>query len=306
VTARAGVESGGSCRAEPEPWVASFRERGFVVVPGLLSPAELERYGAAVDRAVRERMAGDTRALSEKSRYEQSFQQCMNLWEDFADVRSLTFHPRIAQAAAALLGAPAVRVWHDQALYKEAGGQSTAGHLDQAYWPIAETDTVTAWIPFQDTRPENGGMGYVPGSHRFARRQFANIFSGEGFDLEHGPEARGVAVEFPEIPAGAAAFHHGLTLHMARANPSGRARRVHTVIFFADGCRRASFPAHHPSVDRAGIAVGAPIQSAATPLAWPRAPGDLPVPPAPLDPPRRGWPGWRRAPAQPAAQEPAS
>jgi hypothetical protein len=282
--------------------VQCFRERGFVVVPGLLTPAEIARHGAAVDRAVELRMAGDTRALHEKSRYEQSFQQCMNLWEDCEGVRDLTFHAAIASTAAALLGTAAVRVWHDQALYKEAGGQSTAGHLDQAYWPIAETETVTAWIPFQDVTQTNGGMGYVPGSHLGARRRFANIFTGDGFDLEHGPEARGVGLEFPDIPAGAVAFHHGLTLHMARANPTPHVRRVHTVIFFADGCRRAALPPSHPSVDRSAIAIGAVIDGAATPIAWPRATDHWPTPPPPLDPPRRGWPGWRRPPA--AAEAP--
>jgi ectoine hydroxylase-related dioxygenase (phytanoyl-CoA dioxygenase family) len=186
-----------------------------------------------------------------------------------------------------------VRVWHDQALYKEAGGKSTAGHYDHAYWPMEETAAVTAWIPFQDATPRNGGMGYVPGSHRFGLRRFANIFTADGFDLETGPEARGVPVVFPEIPAGAVAFHHALTLHMAKPNPTAHTRRVHTVIYFADGSHRSEFPPGHPSVDRAGIANGQTIESEFTPLAWPR-PADAPLPePPPLPSPlRRGWPGW--------------
>ena len=273
--------------------VSFFRENGFVIVPDLLTPSELEQHGAAVDAAVRSRMSADTRELHEKSRYEQSFQQCLNLWEDFDAVRPLSFHPRIASTAARLLGVPAVRVWHDQALYKEAGGKSTEGHYDHAYWPMEETDAVTAWIPFQDVTPQNGGMGYVPGSHGFGLRAFANIFSGNGFDLETGPEARGVPVVFPDIPAGSVAFHHALTLHMAKPNPTEHARRVHTVIFFADGNRRGAFPPGHPSVDRAAIARGQKIESPFTPLAWPR-PADAPLPePPPLPSPlRRGWPGW--------------
>jgi hypothetical protein len=276
-----------------DAYTRAFREQGFVVIPDLLTPDDVALRGAAVDAAVRARMAGDTRELALKSRYEQSFQQCLNLWEDFEDVRPLSFHPRIASTAAALLGVPAVRIWHDQALYKEPGGKSTAGHYDHAYWPIEQTDAVTAWIPFQDVTPRNGGMGYVPGSHRFGLRAFANIFTAEGFDLESGPEARGVPLVFPDIPAGAIAFHHALTLHMAKPNPSDRARRVHTVIFFADGCRRSGFPAGHPCVDRASVARGQKIESAVTPLAWPR-PADVPLPsPPPLpDPLRRGWPGW--------------
>src|SRR4030095_16741596 len=96
---------------------ASFDENGWIVVPGLLDADELARYGAAVDRAVVERSSGDPRPLEARTRYEQSFRQCINLWEDHPDIRPLTFHPRIAQAAAELIGVPALRLWHDQPLY---------------------------------------------------------------------------------------------------------------------------------------------------------------------------------------------
>lgn len=266
----------------------AFRRDGFVVVPDLLSVAELDRYGAAVDAAVAARTRHDRRRLEEKSRYEQSFQQCLNLWEDHADVRPLTFHPRIAAAAAALLGVAALRVWHDQALYKEAGGRPTDAHQDQGYWPIEEADTVTAWIPFDGSTLDTGAMGYVPGSHRFGVRKFVNIFFGEPEDLIQAPESRGVAPVFVEVPRGGVAFHHGLTFHLAAPNRSGQTRRVHTVIYFRDGCTRGSlFP--HPSVDRAGIAVGQVIASEVTPIAYPR--DDLPPTPPP---PAIRLPGWPR------------
>ena len=146
--------------------VEDFRRDGFVVVPGLLSADERRRYGSAVDEAVGRRSRGDTRTLAEKSRYEQSFIQCQNLWEDSESVRPLTFHPLLAETAARLLGVDAVRLWHDQALYKEPGGRETDPHQDQPYWPIVETNTITAWIPFDGSTLETGAMGYLPGSHR--------------------------------------------------------------------------------------------------------------------------------------------
>ena len=276
--------------------LAALRERfevdGYVVVPGLLTADEVARYGAAVDAGVVARTAGDTRPREERTRYEQSFLQCINLWEDRPDVRPLTFHPAIAAAAAELLGAESVRLWHDQALYKEAGGRRTDPHQDHPYWPITEADTITAWIPLMDVDEATGAMGYVPGSHRFGVRRFADIFRGEGFDLAAGPEARGVEPVSVPVRAGDVAFHHGLTIHLAGENRSGATRRAHTAIFFADGCTRAERPRHHPSVDRAGIAVGAPIASPCTPVAHPRPAGDLPEPPPLPEPRRRGWPGW--------------
>lgn len=80
----------------------------------------------------------------------------MNLWEDHPEVRALTFNTRIAQAPAELIGAQALRLWHDQALYKEAGARQTDCHRDQPDWPIAETNTITAWIPLEGSTVGSG------------------------------------------------------------------------------------------------------------------------------------------------------
>ncbi len=260
--------------------VEDFRRDGFVVVPDLLSADEVRRYGSSVDEAVAQRSSHDTRRLTEKSRYEQSFIQCQNLWEDCADVRPLTFHPLIAGTAARLLGVDAVRIWHDQALYKEPGGRETDPHQDQPYWPIVETDTITAWIPLDDSTLANGAMGYLPGSHRLGLREFVDIFTGSGEDPLARRELEDIAPVWVEVPAGSVAFHHGLTFHLAKPNTTGTVRRVHTAIYFADGSTRGEGRFPHPSVERAGIAMGAVIASDVTPIAWPRADGDLPDPPA--------------------------
>ncbi len=260
--------------------VDDFRRDGFVVVPDLLRADELRRFGAAVDEGVARRSRHDARTVAEKTPYEQSFIQCQNLWEDCEEVRPLTFHPVIAETAARLLGVGAVRLWHDQALFKEAGGRATDPHQDQPYWPIVETDTITAWIPFDGSTLESGAMGYLPGSHRLGVREFVDIFSGHGDDPLTRRELQGIAPVFVEVTAGSIAFHHGLTFHLARPNLTGTVRRVHTAIYFADGSTRGEGRFPHPAVERAGIAMGAPIASAVTPIAWPRPGGDLPDPPA--------------------------
>ena len=226
---------------------------------------------------------GTTRAtLAEKSRYEQSFTQCQNLWEDSPDVRPLSFHPRIAGTAARLLGVDVVRLWHDQALYKEPGGRETDPHQDQPYWPIVETDTITAWIPFDGSTLEGGAMGYLPGSHLLGVREFVNIFFGEPEDVLGRTELAGIEPVWVEVPAGAVAYHHGLTFHLARPErhryrPSGA---------YGDLLRRRFDPGWgrfpHPSVERAGIPLGGVIASDVTPVAWPLTGGVLP--PAPAEP----------------------
>jgi ectoine hydroxylase-related dioxygenase (phytanoyl-CoA dioxygenase family) len=269
--------------------VAAFARDGFVVIEGLLSPDDLARYGAAVDAAVADRARADDRPLDARSPYEQSFRQCINLWEDHPEVRPLTFDARLGETAATLLGVAAVRLWHDQALYKEAHGRQTDPHQDHPYWPIRELDTITAWIPFAGSTMESGAMGYLPGSHRVGVREFVDIFSaGDASALLDRPEIRDLEPVFVEVPRGGVAFHHGLTVHLAKPNTTDRDRAVHTVIYFADGCTRRN-AMFHISVDRDGIEVGAPIAGSCTPLVWPREGNTLPAPPAPVPEPIRAF-----------------
>lgn len=254
------------------------------MIDRLLTAAEIDRYQPIVRAAVAERKRFDNRALAEKSTYEQSFLQCMNLWEDFADIRPLTFNAKIAQAAAELLAADAVRLWHDQALFKEPGGRVTDPHQDLPYWPMTEEQALTAWIPLNGSTVENGCMYYIPASHRTSDRTFIDIFRrGEEDPLD---QASGILTADPihvEVPRGSIAFHHGLTAHGANANRTNQTREVHTMIFFADGTTRSQSGKHH-AVDRPCIQPGTAIASEVTPIAWPRV--DLPQTPQPwhLDP----------------------
>ena len=269
--------------------VETFKRDGYVVVPDLLSSDEIDFFERAVTGAVHRRREGiDIAPLAERSRYQQSFIQCMNLWEDDTDVARLTFHPRIGQAAAELLAVDTIRLWHDQALYKEAGGRETDAHQDHPYWPIAETASVTAWIPLVGSTLASGAMGYVPGSHLIGMRKFVNIFYGEPHDILADPEIRGIEPVFVEVPAGSVAFHHGLTVHLAKPNTTNRDRAVHTIIYFPDGSTRG-YPFAHFSVDRGSIGVGEVIDSDATPIAWPR-PLESPIPPLPAVPLQIGGP----------------
>lgn len=260
--------------------IEQFRRDGFAVVADVFTSAEMDSMTDAVAAAVEADVRDDTRTLAQKSRYEQSFQQCLYLWARYPDVAPWSAHPRLAAAAAALLGADAVRIWHDQALFKEPGGRPTDPHQDHPYWPIEEPDQVTAWIPLDGSTSEAGAMSYWPGSHRLGLDHFVNIFGEtDPDDIGRHPALRDVEPVTLEVPRGSVAFHHGLTAHRASGNATERTRRVHTVIFTADGVHRKE-GLGHPSVDIDGIAPGERIGGALTPLVWPAPPAPPVAPPA--------------------------
>ena len=247
-----------------------FNEEGFVVVRDLFKPSEIEFYREVVKEAIKERKQLDKRLLEDKSKYEQSFTQCQNLWEDYPEIRKLTFDQRICKIAAELLNVKALRIWHDQALVKEVGGRATDPHHDQPYWPIRETNTITAWIPLCDIDSTNGQLGFYPGSHKDRDKQFINIFSGN-VDEKKFLESSNLSsseVCYQELKEGDVSFHHGLTFHRAKPNTSSSDRIVHTAIYFEDGSTRGDDQFHF-SVDRPNIQIGEKIESDITPLAYP-------------------------------------
>ena len=106
------------------------------MVRGLASPDEVAAYRPAVLQAA-PRSRYDHRPLEERDTYGKAFVQMPNVWQQDEQVRRFVFARRFASAAASVLGVPSVRLYHDQALFKEPGGGQTPWHQDQFYWPSA-------------------------------------------------------------------------------------------------------------------------------------------------------------------------
>ena len=259
--------------------IASFAKDGFVKTKDVLKESELRNYSAAVDSEVAARTASDTRSLEEKTTYEQSFVQCMRLWETSPDVRPLSCHPGLAGIAAQLLEVDSVRLWQDQALYKEAGGRVTTPHQDETFWPIGNAPLVSAWIPFDSVTRFNGGMAYVPGSHNAGGLIPVDItHRSEPYNILADPLICGSQPTWIDVEPGSVIWHHGFTVHQAAANHSDSVRRVFTVVYIAsDATRRRAWPCF--PLDREQIRVGEALRGKGIPIVWP-APKSLPSPPS--------------------------
>jgi len=124
-----------------------------------------------------------------------------------------------------------VRLWHDQALFKEPGGRITDMHQDTSYWPLATENTTTIWLALVDVPVEKGCMGFIPGTHKSGVKEYIDIF-----EKPHLPEAVKVEdlVNIP-LKAGDATYHSGLTFHAANANNTNEVREAMTIIYFEDG-----------------------------------------------------------------------
>jgi ectoine hydroxylase-related dioxygenase (phytanoyl-CoA dioxygenase family) len=211
-----------------------FDDQGFVKLPGVLSPATVAAYEAEITSKVIE-LNTQHLPLAERDTYGKAFLQVTNLWQRSEKVREFVFSRRLAGIAAALLRVDAVRLYHDQALYKEPGGGVTPWHADQYYWPLSADRTVTAWIPLQETSSGMGPLAFAAGSHRFAHGRDLPISDESERELQRVLAEQHFPVVETPYALGEVSFHLGWTFHHASPNRSTSARRVMTIIYMDAG-----------------------------------------------------------------------
>jgi|SRR6478735_4948645 len=214
--------------------IASFRKNGHVRISSVLNREEIAAYRDAINKAAYTYNT-EKRAMEERDTYGKAFLQIMNLWEVDADVKRFTLARRFAKIAADLLGVKQVRLYHDQALYKEAGGGFTPWHQDQYYWPLSTTNTVTMWMPLIDISEEMGMLSFASGSHIEGSVKNVAISDESEASLNDYITKKGYPIDRPKtMNAGDASWHYGWTLHNAPGNQSDTTREVMTIIYFAD------------------------------------------------------------------------
>lgn len=213
-----------------------YATNGFARINNICSKEELEPFREALKEIVDE-FKSTKAPLSERDLYGRAFIQVPNIWERSNLIRKFVLSERFGKIAADLMGVDGVRIYHDQALYKEAGGGFTPWHQDQFYWPT-EGKTVTMWMPLVDTSRDMGLMEFIPNKNK--EGMLANIKISESSEMffrrllkdEHLP-----ITTYDFIDAGSATFHSGWTPHRAAPNTTNKLREVMTIIFIEDGAK---------------------------------------------------------------------
>jgi ectoine hydroxylase-related dioxygenase (phytanoyl-CoA dioxygenase family) len=214
----------------------SFERDGFVKVKNVFDEDVLAYYREHLSAEVVRRNT-TTPPLDARDTYHKAFLQVTNLWRTNEVAREFVFGKRLASLAAQLLGVERVRLYHDQALYKEPGGGITPWHADQFYWPLSNEKTITAWVPLQTTPPEMGPLAFAAGSHRMNFGRDLEIGDESERSLRRAMESGRFREVNEPFDLGEVSFHSGWTFHHTGANSSQRPRAVMTVIYMADGIR---------------------------------------------------------------------
>jgi len=215
-----------------------YRDNGYLIVEKFLNRRELDHWRSTTDDAVAQRLNlknGWQNQSDPDEFYAQVFTQCVKLAETHDGMREIMFDPRLGEMATTLAGVDGIRIWHDQALIKPPYGNPTAWHLDNPYWSFSSRNAISIWVALDDATLANGCMFYLPGSHKTARFENANIGVNVGNLFKIYPEWLKIDSVAAPVPAGTAVFHNGLTAHGAGANMTNRPRRAMTCAYMPDG-----------------------------------------------------------------------
>jgi ectoine hydroxylase-related dioxygenase (phytanoyl-CoA dioxygenase family) len=210
--------------------IAFYQQNRFIKLKQVFDEETISFFNEVIGKRV-EVMNQQNTPLEQRSTYGKAFLQLFNLWKEDELVKAFVFSERLAKIAADLMQVDGVRIYHDQALFKEGGGGITPWHADQYYWPLETDKTVTAWIPLQATPLALGPLEFSAGSHQIV----------EGRDLEIGDESESViqkklkVTNFQHVieafDLGEVSFHSGWVFHRAGANTTSDMRKVMTVIY---------------------------------------------------------------------------
>ncbi len=223
-----------------------YRREGYIKLKNVLSPEVIEHYGNEITRKVIELNTMNI-PMEQRNTYQKAFLQIMNLWTKSEIVKEFVMSKKLARIAAELMGVRGIRLYHDQALYKEPAGGITPWHADQFYWPLSNENTTTVWIPLQETPMKMGPLGFAEQSHNLEFGRDLAISDDSERKIQEALAAANYPLNDTPFDLGEVSFHSGWTYHRAGPNTSDKPRKVMTIIYMQDGIRVIS-PKHNAHI----------------------------------------------------------
>ncbi|MEE2659698.1 MAG: phytanoyl-CoA dioxygenase family protein [Candidatus Latescibacterota bacterium] len=208
--------------------IRTFRDDGFTVVPGFLSPNRLNELLTEAE----EFTAGHTLAAHDATRMEMEPGQApggtavRRLYEPctyYPVARALSEANDLLDCVEKLFG-PNLLFHYSKLNMKPAKvGSLVEWHQDLSYYPLTNTDSLAVLFYLDDTTADNGSLKLIPGRHHEVLLEHSTDGYFQGRVTEPVDESTAVLAEGP---AGTAIFMHGLTPHASAPNASSDPRRT--------------------------------------------------------------------------------
>lgn len=255
----------------PQSQIDFFRQNGYIKLKNIFSLDVLNYYGDIITEWV-VKLNQNTLPMEQRDTYQKAFLQIFNLWYKNDTIKEFVFSQKLARIATELLGVSGVRIYHDQALYKEPSGGNTPWHVDQYYWPLSNENTVTAWIPLQETPQEMGPLCFAAGSHKVDIGRSLEISDESEQYISKQLSSHNFPYENSAFDLGEVSFHYGWTFHNAGANQSSYPRKVMTIIYMDEDMKMVKPTNQHQLEDWerwiSGTKIGETINTSMNPILY--------------------------------------
>ncbi len=235
--------------------VEHYHEHGYVVVPGVLDPAEVERYRARarkialgdVPEEASKRLVRDIAFARGNVPLPEDPEHA--LWKilnpdrfDSVMAECLRF-PRVLDAVSSLIGED-ILAFLLMFIYKPPELPQTVHpfHQDAVFFPFEpQSSCVGVWIPLDTVSEANGTLSVLPGSHRLEiqpheTREGINFGAVAARDIE-GNEAHHREAVPMEMEPGECLLFNTRLLHRSGGNSTKGHRRVITLHMASARCR---------------------------------------------------------------------
>ncbi|WP_395340690.1 phytanoyl-CoA dioxygenase family protein [Ningiella sp. W23] len=224
--------------------IAAYQQNGHVRINQVCEKKNIDDFRHQVNLSVNKRKEMINLApLEERSTYDKAFLQIMNIWVENPQLAKWILSKRFAGVAAQLMGVEKVRIYHDQALFKEPSGGFTPWHQDQHYWPLETDNCITMWMPLMDITRDMGTLNFASGTSKVgylgdmpisddSEAYLSKLCAEQGFDIAN----------YGNMEAGDATFHSGWCLHGAGPNLTNTLREVMTIIWYEDNTKIIARP----------------------------------------------------------------
>ncbi|HVP29823.1 MAG TPA: phytanoyl-CoA dioxygenase family protein [Myxococcota bacterium] len=199
--------------------LATLDAQGFVVLPGLLSPAECEEVRAALAPHLDQGLLGRNPFEGHRTERVYALVGLGGIFERTA------LHPRVLALCDRWLQ-PGYLLTASQAIRIHPGEKAQDVHFDDAFYPIprprAPVSMSTIWAVDAFTE-RNGATEIWPGSHRLGDAEVANTYALNGVSATTRGDFEGKLVT-ATMPAGSCIVFLGTLLHRGGANRSDAPR----------------------------------------------------------------------------------
>ncbi|MBO0701295.1 MAG: phytanoyl-CoA dioxygenase family protein [Candidatus Dormibacteraeota bacterium] len=222
----------------------AFQERGYLVVPGLISPPEVRHL---IETFMAIHAAGPVPPYFNPVPMERSegdvlkaYPRIMHPHRFNAVARRYLLDPRLAALLRDLFGEEPLAA-QSMLYFKPPGARGQALHQDNFYLRVEPGTCIAAWIPLDAADAGNGGLKVAPGSHRMDIVCPEEADPQTSFTRDYVPLPPGLDAVPLTLSPGDVLFFNGSLVHGSEPNRSpDRFRRAFICHYIGRSAERMS------------------------------------------------------------------